>query len=107
MANKVFGTIKQTNKIELRVQTVQWAGSERYDIRSYNGDYAIKGVTLSKDEMLKLKDILEGLFSEEAEETAEAKKVSTPVIAILSQNERTEDEKVIHALTSIPVNDGN
>lgn len=107
MANKVFGTIKQTNKIELRVQTVQWAGSERYDIRSYNGNYGIKGVTLSKDEMLKLKDILEKLFDGEAEEAVEVKEVSTPAVAILPQNKQTDDEKVIHALTSIPVNDGN
>lgn len=117
MANKVFGTIKQNEKISLRVQTVQWAGSERYDIRAYNGDYAIKGVTLSKDEIIKLRDILEEFFAgdpeeiefvdvaeevqPEPEQKTEIKLVST------SWADKTEDEKIIHSLTSIPVNDGN
>ena len=117
MANKVFGTIKQTDKIELRVQTVQWAGTERYDIRSYNGNYAIKGVTLSKDEILKLKDILEDFFAneepqkenpvEEANVTPEIKEVPVSSVTTTLEEQKTDDEKIIHSLTSIPVNDCN
>ena len=95
---KVFGKIQQ-GKNEIVVQLTKYG----YDIRLFSDSYSIKSVTLNTSETETLRDILGNIF---AREPVEAPKKPINIDTITTK-ETTEDEKIIHALTSIPVNDGN
>ena len=114
---KVFGEIKLNEKMTLRVQTIIWGGSEKYDLRVYNGAFAIKGVTMTPEEFKNLRDSLVEYFAADpVVEATEPEILQEPVIAQEPEKqpepeqtggEKTEDERVIHSLTHIPVNDSN
>lgn len=60
-----FGTISQSGTWNLELNLVQWPKSKfpKYDIRSWSPDHnaCSKGITMSKDELIKLRDLLNTL----------------------------------------------
>lgn len=93
-----------------------------YDIAVWNNNYRLKGITLSEDGVKTLYNLMSGEFDSDKTETkVEAKKettqkVSAKVVKVAAPKAtkstdsavtKQEADKVVKALTSIPVNDGN
>ena len=57
---KKIGTVKKNDKAEMKLQLVSWNGEEPvYDLRSWLSDGKAKpGVTFSKDELVRLADLI-------------------------------------------------
>ena len=112
---------KAQGRNELRVQFNKYG----YDIGIWNGSYRMKGCTLTEKGVKVLRDVLNAEFGTAENKPKETKKeapkqVEKPVQKtevkpvekaeekpVLEFKKMTEHEKVVHALTSIPVNDGN
>ena len=95
---KVFGEIQQSGKCSTKIQLNKYG----YDIRVYNGNFGIKGVTFNKADMQKLLELVNGIFQSQTETEPEEK-----ADLFVEWKAQSDDERVIHALASIPVNDGN
>lgn len=111
--HRVYGTIPQTAGYEIVVQLTKYG----FDIRSFKGNYGIKGISMTASEMMEFVNILTGeLGGDSADEPKNAPKqmstttpATTPKLAELKEkySPKSEDEKIIHSLTNIPVNDSN
>lgn len=100
-----FGSIPQGGKNEIVLQLTKYG----YEIRIFSGNYSVKGVSLSKKEMENLRDILSGVFEtpKKAPKNEPVKEEQDPDQEELPFRNESEDERVIKALSSIPVNDSN
>lgn len=96
---RVFGTIPQNDKYEIVVQLTKYG----YDIRSYSGNYGVKGINLNEEEMKRLTEILGEIFDGKEIEPDEPKEAPRKKVA----EEKKPKDKTVNALVSIPVNDGN
>ena len=60
-----YGTISEKNGYEMKLQLVKWNDREaKYDIRSWKEDKCGKGLTLTKEELKGLFDLLKKLDKE-------------------------------------------
>lgn len=102
---KLFGEIQQNGRFSTKIQLTKYG----YDIRVYNGNFGVKGVTLNKDDMQKLRDVINGIFHNQTEEVEQISETAPEEKSDPSEKwkEQSEDDKVIQSLTSLPVNDGN
>ena len=120
---KTFGTIDQGRSGEIRVQLVESGNGEPlYDIAVWNGNWRNKAPIypgISTEGIKALRDLLRERFGKtaapkkveviEADETEEMEELpftSSPEPK-LEFKKLTDHERVVHALTSIPVNDSN
>lgn len=96
---QIFGTI-QSGKNETRVSLSKYG----YGIGLYGGKYIIKGVTMSEDEIVKLKEVVAELDSGSDGRVGAPKSEQTAKVAPTSQKAM---DPIVKSLTSIPVNDCN
>ena len=111
--HRVYGTIPQTAGYEIVVQLTKYG----FDIRSFKGNYGVKGISMTASEMMEFVRILASeLGGDSADEPKNAPKqmstttpAATPKLAELKEkySPKSDDEKIIHSLTNIPVNDGS
>ena len=112
-----FGTINQGRNGEIRVQLVQDGnGNPVYDIASWNGTWRNKGATYSAEGIKALRDLLRKKFGDERVDAPTDNEVEDVLPFDLPKEEEkpkfefkklTDHEKTVHALSSLPVNDGN
>lgn len=97
--NVVIGTVPQNGNFEIRVLKTKWG----YVIGSYNGNYSFKNVTLSADEIRRLREIIPAKKAE--------KVVPMPKKAVANKIAETTiekpDDKVVKGLTTLPANDAS
>lgn len=134
---ETFGKIKQgKNEIRVQKVSWN-GNPATYDIRVWSGDYALKGASYGPEALKRLKGILEDLFGnnapletppkeEEPKVTTKKTDIDNNVLAplksevatiketqktnatkVVSFSQKSESERIVHALASIPVNDGN
>ena len=96
---QIFGTI-QSGKNETRVSLSKYG----YGIGLYGGKYIIKGVTMSEDEIVKLKEVVAELDSGSDGRVGAPKSEQTAKVVSTPHNTM---DSVVKSLTSIPVNDCN
>ena len=59
---KDYGTIGSCNGVELKLQEISWNGNPaKLDLRTWRNGYALKGLTITKEELKKLSEIIKGL----------------------------------------------
>lgn len=105
-----FGAINQGRSGEIRVQLVESGNGEPlYDIAVWNGNWRNKAPIypgISSEGIKALRDLLRERFgkTDAPKETPKELPKETPKFEF---KKLTEHERVVHALSSLPVNDGN
>lgn len=86
-----------------------------FDIRSFKMNFGISGVTLSKNEMEILRNVISNVINKEVPNAPKEQssifepvfKLSPETDKVLEKSNIVDEDHIIHSLTSIPVNDGN
>lgn len=59
---KDFGTVADHNGVELKLRLIKWGDNPaKYDLRAWQKDFAKGGLTLSKEELVKIKELIGSL----------------------------------------------
>ena len=102
---RIIKTVRETDEHQIfgktKTITVQ-LNDYGYDLGIWNGAYRTKGISLTYEELVTLRDLLAKRFGENAEKP-DKQKVKAPE----KKPSKEEIDGVVKALTEIPVNDGN
>ena len=101
MADKVikdFGVISSNGTLDLRLRLMSWGGNEpRYDIRAWNGDKDLRGLSFTDEEFMDLLRMAREIVSELPEEKQEIpketpKKRGRKPKAVVNDDEEEEED---------------
>ena len=105
---ETYGVFQKTNRSETRVQLVSKRGGDPiYDISTFLGDYVAKGISLTKEELEGLMELINGCISGKKTKAPAPAKKKKPKANVTEVKQSSYREDVVHSLTSLPVNDGN
>lgn len=102
---KDYGVIANHNGVELRLRLISWDGNPaKYDLRAWRNDYAMGGITMTKDELetlgihinelnLQPKPVVDLTALKVSEPITAPKKRGRPAKSSVSVEEKKEDVK--------------